>query len=125
MLTIKKSKLNSPLRNKLSGINNFKSGDHRVVIYVTVINDKMADTMFIAQGAGAPGILMLKTQFEKVELLSIPVDALFSTFEVLSCWDIPISRLVICILEGKVSFCKGTIVSRCCEDEEGKAGMFV
>jgi hypothetical protein len=26
-------------------------------------------------------------------LLSIPVDALFSTFEVLSCLDIPISRL--------------------------------
>jgi hypothetical protein len=82
----------------------------------------MADTMFIDQGA--PGILMLKTQFEKAELLSIPVDALFSTFEVLSCLDIPISRLGICILEGKVGFCKGAIVSRCCEDEEGKAGMF-
>ena len=67
---------------------------------------------------------MLKTQFEKAELLSIPVDALFSTFEVLSCLDIPNSRLGICILEGKVGFCKGAIVSRCCEDEEGKAGMF-
>ena len=48
----------------------------------------MADTMFIDQGV--PGILMSKTQFEKAELLSIPVDALFSTFEVLSCLDIPI-----------------------------------
>ena len=65
MSTIK-SKFNSPLRNKLSDINNLKSGGHRVVIYATVIYDKMADTMFIDQGV--PGILMLKTQFEKAEL---------------------------------------------------------
>jgi hypothetical protein len=42
----------------------------------------------------------------------------------LKCYPVWTFRFQGSGFEGKVGFCKGAIVSRCCEDKEHKAGMF-